>query len=348
MENEHLSDAERAQMQGHLRVFMSEHPARAPFTLSMLDRVEVAAKAVATAFARPRMQLAGALSLALVFVGAGTSYAAESSLPGDALYAVKIHVNEKVAAALAVGPSSRAGVLAVHTLRRIQEAETLAAQGRLSASVSSDIRAALQDTEMDFDASVDAVAQTPGGAAAAADLQSNLEVTLSSHARALTLMQERLPQSEESLTPILAAVVARAAHARQAGLQEDTLIAASSSPGEASVVANKERRNARDALAKVRLLVETAKKDLGTTSAAAVARHASAAEESVHEGEKHLEEGDPARATGAFRAAIRTAVQTQIDADTEAPLQKILPQLSATLSGFEATTTESSDIHLEF
>lgn len=348
IEKERLSQSERAQMKGILRAFMMEHPARTPLSLRFLDRAGSAIRAARSALALPRAQFATVFGLAVLFIGAGTSYAAESALPGDVLYSIKIHVNEKVAEALAPSHSARAAVVAAHTLRRLQEAETLAAQGRLSASTSAQIRSALQDTETDFDESVEAVARSPGGAAAAAaDLQSGLEVTLASHARALTVIQATLPQSEASLTPILAAVMAHAERAKEARVEVDTAVAASTSPTEAGVVADKERKSAEKALSQVRLLVARTKKTLGTTSAEAVAHRALDAEQALNAGEKNLDEGDPARATSAFRAAIRTAVETQTDLDTAAHLKKILPFLSA-LSSAEATTTESSDLQSGF
>lgn len=74
--------------------------------------------------------IAAALVLVLVF-GSGVSYAAENSLPGDALYAVKTAVNEPVRVALATNAEAKAEVQIELAERRIEEAATLAAEGRL-------------------------------------------------------------------------------------------------------------------------------------------------------------------------------------------------------------------------
>ncbi len=68
----------------------------------------------------------------LIGSGGGTSYAAQGALPGDVLYAVKIHVNEFVEAALATSPVAKAEVQAVLAERRVEEAQTLASRGMLT------------------------------------------------------------------------------------------------------------------------------------------------------------------------------------------------------------------------
>jgi hypothetical protein len=72
-------------------------------------------------------------------IGTSTAFAAVGSLPGDTLYPVKIHVNERVETLLAVTAEARVGVVADQALRRIGEAETLAHQGRLTEDVTKEI-----------------------------------------------------------------------------------------------------------------------------------------------------------------------------------------------------------------
>lgn len=81
----------------------------------------------------PRMAV-GALVVVLVASSAGVSYAAESALPGDILYAVKVKVNEPVAQALSTTPQAKAQTAVKLAHRRLDEAATLAAQGRLGTS----------------------------------------------------------------------------------------------------------------------------------------------------------------------------------------------------------------------
>ncbi len=76
-----------------------------------------------------RMTMAGLLLF--VIAGTGTVSAAQGALPGDLLYPIKVSVNEKMEVALAPTPAARAQVQAKLAERRVDEAQTLASQGRL-------------------------------------------------------------------------------------------------------------------------------------------------------------------------------------------------------------------------
>lgn len=65
-------------------------------------------------------------------VSTGTVYAAHGSLPGDALYSVKVQVAEPLHGALQFSTQAKVSWHAGMALRRVQEAEVLAATGRLS------------------------------------------------------------------------------------------------------------------------------------------------------------------------------------------------------------------------
>lgn len=78
-----------------------------------------------------RMSASFAAIVLLVF-GSTTAYAAQGALPGEALYAVKTKINEPVASALAVSSEAKASYQADLAERRMEEAEALAATGRLN------------------------------------------------------------------------------------------------------------------------------------------------------------------------------------------------------------------------
>lgn len=76
------------------------------------------------------MSYASVLTLFILFTG-GTIFAAKSSLPGDILYPIKIHVNEKLESFVTVGKEAEIEVKVKHTLGRLKEAEELSNQNRL-------------------------------------------------------------------------------------------------------------------------------------------------------------------------------------------------------------------------
>ncbi len=80
----------------------------------------------------------------IVMLGGGTTYAAQGAVPGDILYTVKVGVNEPVRQALAVSTEAKAAFHADVAETRLEEAEVLASEGRLSASTSAEIEASFE------------------------------------------------------------------------------------------------------------------------------------------------------------------------------------------------------------
>lgn len=112
----HMTHAEKSAMRA--RIFSTPSPSPYFFYSFQFTRI-----------------LVPALVLVLVF-GAGTVRAAQGALPGDLLYVVKITVNEGTEEVLAFSPVAKAGVSIALAARRIEEAEALAVQGRLTADLS--------------------------------------------------------------------------------------------------------------------------------------------------------------------------------------------------------------------
>lgn len=74
-----------------------------------------------------------ATMVAILMVGAGSTLAAQRSLPGDVLYSVKIHLAEPLTAWLAMDPNQKARAAIRQAATRVREAEILSASGKLSA-----------------------------------------------------------------------------------------------------------------------------------------------------------------------------------------------------------------------
>mgnify|MGYP000751777214 CR=1 FL=1 len=119
-----------------------------------------------------RMVFAGVM----LFLVAGTASAASGALPGDLLYPVKINVNEPLKVALAPSPAAKAAVHAELADARIEEAQALAAEGRLDGVVTEQLAA-------NFDAHAQsaedlATAVEPEDPAAAAQVKTKLASSL--------------------------------------------------------------------------------------------------------------------------------------------------------------------------
>lgn len=74
------------------------------------------------------------VTLVVLVLGTGVSLASERSLPGDWLYPVKLNVNENLVSRLKQSDASRAAWVAELVVRRVHEAQQLAARDRLDSA----------------------------------------------------------------------------------------------------------------------------------------------------------------------------------------------------------------------
>jgi predicted aconitase with swiveling domain len=79
-----------------------------------------------------RQAVAFVVVFALVLTSTGTSFAAESALPGEALYGIKVNVNEEIKSLVAFSADAKARVGVERTTKRLKEAEELSKQGKLT------------------------------------------------------------------------------------------------------------------------------------------------------------------------------------------------------------------------
>lgn len=118
--------------------------------------------------------------LILVILLGGTSVAAERAVPGDVLYPVKIDINENVADFFAVSPTADANWNVHAAERRLEEAETLAAKGTLTADVKAQLEENFKRHADKVDARI-AKFEADSDFKASADVAANFEVSLKVH-----------------------------------------------------------------------------------------------------------------------------------------------------------------------
>jgi hypothetical protein len=97
-------------------------------------------------FASHRFLTALAALVLVVLAGGSTAvYAAQGALPGQPLYALKTKVLEPVEVALAPTSAAKARVETQIATRRVAEAQTLAAQGKLDATTTQELAASFNE-----------------------------------------------------------------------------------------------------------------------------------------------------------------------------------------------------------
>ena len=151
--------------------------------------------------------LAAALVLVLVF-GTSVSYAAENALPGDALYSVKTHINEPTRLALApleagllTGRATaevKAGIQIELAERRIEEAATLSAEGRLDENTQEQLAVAFESHADEVAKENEKVESEDSGATL--ELSARFETRLAAHEAVLAEVSEPSIDAEGRLS----------------------------------------------------------------------------------------------------------------------------------------------------
>ncbi|MDE1924655.1 MAG: hypothetical protein KGH79_00535 [Patescibacteria group bacterium] len=147
--------------------------------------------------------IAVALAAALV-VGGGVSVAAQSALPGQLLYPVKVHVDENVAGAFALSNAARADWDVSLMKTRLDEAEQLAQSGSLGAGAQTDITDNFDAHLYDVGSMITKL-KAAGDTADAASIAAKLKTMLAVHQELLASTSAQVSSATQtSLIPVVA------------------------------------------------------------------------------------------------------------------------------------------------
>lgn len=148
-------------------------------------------------------------------VGGGVSAAANGSLPGDALYGVKVGVNEPVKEFFAFSRQAKASAEADIAIARAQEIEKLAVKGKVDART-----AASLETSFENHAGEAAKLIAALSSAAAIEANSNFQSSLGAHGNIIAKLAKNQPDDQEALLSFSAKI------SKADGETEDAQIAA--------------------------------------------------------------------------------------------------------------------------
>jgi hypothetical protein len=137
------------------------------------------------------------IALLLLSLGAGgTSMAAQNALPGDALYGVKIHVNDEVRSMFAISPEAKAKIQTILADERLKEAEALAAKSALDPAKLQTITDNLNEHLQSAKTLTDEVKAKDAGVAK--DLEKTAKDMLGQHSDALTKIAGQSESDDDS------------------------------------------------------------------------------------------------------------------------------------------------------
>lgn len=330
-----LTDGEREKMRFVLSEYAAMKPVREPLTRPREAR-GVFLNAL-LAYARRPAGIAMAAVLILAASSGGIAYAAEGALPGDALYPIKTAVVEPLRVALAMSPEAKAALQMSFAEHRVDEAATLASEGRLSTSTEAELAANFNENAV---SAVAVVAHERTQDPTTADLlATKFAARLAAYQNVLAAVSGRARDSE-STTHIQTAI-----QAQLSSIEVDQGDTASTSPRGARSrdqgdVANQDARHLQDAAdAALRIstdIVGTASSTLDASSSASALDELSRASELAKQGSALLEEHDEAGASRAFQDSL--SATARLDVLTRASEKFKIQAFAAT-----STTATSSD-----
>ncbi len=127
--NERITDTEKQMMFSELEKFMSANPIKTPWYQKIENKI--ISPFNQNIFIHHKILSSAFVIVLLIGATGGTSMVAESSIPGDTLYPIKINLNEKFQSFKATTLEEQALIEASHIEERLSEAEKLSEQNKL-------------------------------------------------------------------------------------------------------------------------------------------------------------------------------------------------------------------------
>lgn len=277
----------------------------------------------------------------IVFVGVGVSYAAESALPGDVLYPVKVEVTERMRTWASVSQEAQAEWFVVRTTRRLEELEQLMVAGDLNKKISDEIFSRLEDNTDEANRTITHL--KTARIDVAADTSSRLESSLRVHERVLVQVAEERADMGSQIRVILDTVREKA---RGVAEVRDEIEGTLTEGNETTAIVGQEvvarkQKEAEDALQQIRVFLDTRRTDLDTEGEAQAERRLTAAAQEILNGEERVKNGELGAAFAAFQRGTRIAEEARVLLDARENLR-----VDIDLNNVETKThTESGDYH---
>ena len=248
----------------------------------------------------------------LVTLSGGTAAAASGSLPGDALYPIKVNFTEKVASAFHVSDEAKANWKLELADRRLVEAEKLAVEGKLDAELVADIEARFKAHEDRMRSLIDKL-EAEGNIEAVARLRSNLEATLTAHAEIMARLNSKLANGEELVKSEVVAGLLKTVHDRKDANVKIRAENESAVKAEFKIEpAVNAQKMAQHKISEVKNFIDRAQAKFGSEAVAEANVRIAAADALMVEGNAKLAAKGYADAFNTFHAAARKAQEAKV------------------------------------
>lgn len=186
-----LTPDEKRRMRNVLRAYMNAHPGA---------KIQIQSVPSPLSYWFVMVSRTSAMACAVIFVVGSVSYAARGSLPGQALYPVKVGFNEKVQSMLTLSPEASATLAVDQAAQRLAEIETLASTGKLDSVTQAQAEKRFEESFAEASKRVDTL-KASGNILMAAAVSEDLESKLDTHLGAIAGIAET-SQSREAVANI--------------------------------------------------------------------------------------------------------------------------------------------------
>ena len=338
-----LSAEEKAVIKSRLISFMDEHPLPIPSDDWYGIRSPLRMKTLQT------VRAALSIMVITVLVGGSVAAAAEGSLPGDALYSVKVNINETMRSAVTVSPKGKAVWDAQRAARRLEEAEKLAVKGQLDADTTLALEAKFEEHA---EKSI-ARAQQSNDPAIKAAVHSEIEATLEAHGAIIKNLMDTNETLEKDLKSVRVAVAERAEASEDARMAaEDELTSATTTV--AGTLLKDQKWDLRKRLDRIEKTLDRSEDEIDPSLFDDIEARFDAAEYAFNKGKELLKEKRFEEALVMFQRADRGATQAGVllslgeilaEAKAEEEARIEAEEMSAERAEVEgiATSTEAVD-----
>lgn len=267
-------------------------------------------------FLRP-MPIFAAFTILVTLLGGSVTYAAQTSLPGELLYPVKI-VGENLRGDLTFSADARAAWNAQLVGNRLEEASVLAAEHGLNATTTAIVASNFDRNAKAADTSIQAL-QAQGNVTAAADVASGLEASLRAHQEIIARFEAGSSTLAAVFAPIKAHVYAELGDATKLSDALDEEITASSTPAVRAAAEGK-MRAATNAILEAQRFVDIKRGAISADGAAEADAKLRSASSSLATAEAQVGAGAYADAFHAADDAFQTAQEAKTLVQVQAGL----------------------------
>ncbi len=284
-----LDKEKKNSIERDLLLFIKDNPAKTEAKNGFFKNVFLAGNIITAYKFRFRLTTSVALALSLVLFIANVSAKAESSLPGDVLYPVKVDFNEKIKLILSFSDEAKTKKNIQFNERRLQEAEQLIIKGKMNKNNQIQINNNFENQVKRATNSIEKLNNTKMYGEAA-KISSDFEASLAAHSHILDNLKEN--KTEGSFIPLAEKVKDAASKISDSntGTMNNVFGESGVNISEQNKMTQEKMKSAEDSIAEVKKIMGDAKNKIKSNISSQIEDNLKKAEEKLKEGKSKIED----------------------------------------------------------